>query len=341
MKRKTIKVGINGLGRIGRQLIHQLVDNSFFKIQHINELNTDLKNIVYLLNYDSIYENNKKQSFEARSKKLIYKKKIINATHFEDTIKVNWKKKNCDIVIDSTGILKNVTNSKRIGLPVFVTHTPSKGIDNYVIANINDQKIHLKKNSVTSLSICDATAIAPIIEFVIKKVGKIDGHVTTLHPWLSYQNLLDNYVGSSSIPSQYWKEYSLGRASVGNLIPKETSTVKALEKSMNINLENLTSLSIRVPTSIVSSAIMTFSSLKQTKNKPSKDLFVDYFKSKPHVHLNYESKVSSDFKRSSYACSVDMNFLKMSEKTMSILIWYDNEAGYVSQIINSIKKILK
>jgi len=340
MRSKFIKVGINGLGRIGRQLIHQLIDNNLFKIQHVNELNTDLKNIAYLLNHDTVYENNKSSKFGFKNNSLNYKNKKISASHFNNTMEVNWKKKNCDIVIDSTGILKNVTYSKKIGLPVFVTHTPSNGVDNYVIANVNDKNVILKKNSVISLSICDATAVAPIVEFVLKKFGKLDGHLTTLHPWLSYQNLLDNYVASSSIPSQYWKEYALGRSSIGNLIPKETSVVQALEKTGQFKLQNLTSFSLRVPTSIVSSSIINFNISDEQKFKINKNTIENYFSNKKYVHLSYDSKVSSDFKKSYYACSIDMNFLKISKKTLSFLIWYDNEAGYVSQIINSIKRIL-
>ena len=111
-----------------------------------------------------------------------------------------------------------------------MSHTPNKYIDKYVVPNINENEVDLNKDKVISMSICDTTAIAPIVKKIDQKFKILNGHITTLHPWLNYQNLSGNHVLASGIPNSYWKDYSLGRKSTENLIPKTTTAVSALEK---------------------------------------------------------------------------------------------------------------
>ena len=328
-----IRVGINGAGRIGRHLIRQICNDKKFNLSLINEINPDIKNIVYLLNHDSAYELEKK--FSHKNKDILLNNQKISLFCKKKISDINWSKY-CDIVVDSSGILLNAKIAQKIKIPFFFTNVFNRYIDRYVIPNINDKKIKIKKNSNISMNICDVVATAPIIDFFRKRNTIISGHITTLHPWLNYQNLSDNYTASSSMPETYWKDYALGRSSSVNLIPKESSLLFSLKKVLKNSMSNISCFSFRTPMPVVSSAIISFN----LKNKFLKSEFLKNFINNESVKFNSENLVSSDFKKLKSACMVDLRFLKINKKMVSFPIWYDNEYGYSYQIIQSIKKIL-
>ena len=337
------KVGLNGLGRIGRQIFLQLLNNPKFKIVQVNELNSNLKNIAYMLKYDSTYgvSNNK---YKIVKNKIIIENKRNKEVFFTHQKKINdikWKK-DISFVIDATGVDQNVINSNSFKKPIFFTWCPSKGIDKYIIPNVNDDEVHLKNHKLISTSICDAVAIAPILKLLNDNLNIVNGHVTTLHPWLNYQNLLDNSVISSSVPNNYWDEYSLGRSAITSIIPKTTTTINAVGKIIkNIN-NKISSFSYRVPTAIVSSAIISLNFKENINEKIFLNLLNKNFLQKDKVvHINYDPKVSIDYKNLEYACSLDVRFIRHVGKNINFIIWYDNEYGYVKQILKSIEKILK
>lgn len=343
MKKKVInnkiKVGINGLGRIGRNILKLLLEHKFFELSLINEINPDIKNLTYLLNYDSIYNQNyvSKNKITNKNNYLIFKNKKIKVTHSKDIKKINWLD-SCDVIIDSSGTLKNVKDFKTINLPVFITHTPDNFIENYIIPNINDHHKFENFNTTFSMSICDVVAISPIINFLTKNNTISGGHITTLHPWLNYQNLSDSFIKSISIPESYWSEYALGRSSVSNLIPKETSLLKALCKVLPDTKKNFSSFSIRTPLPIVSSAIITFNKCKDINVE---NLLKKNFQKSNIVKIETDHLVSSDYIKLKNASALDTKFTKEDKKNITIILWYDNEYGYSYQILNSIKKLIK
>lgn len=336
---KKIKVGLNGAGRIGRNILKLLLENKFFELSLINEINPDIKNLIYLLNYDSIYSSdfNTKNKITKKNDYIIYKNKNIKVTHSKDIKKINWLDY-CDIIIDSSGILKNVKDFKSIDLPVFITHTPENFIDHYIIPNINDHLKFENFNTTFSMSICDVVAISPIINFLIKNNLISGGHITTLHPWLNYQNLSDSFIKSISIPESYWSEYALGRSSVSNLIPKETSLLKALNKVLPDVKKIFSAFSIRTPLPIISSAIITFNKSKDIKIE---SLLKKNFQKSNIIKIETDYLVSSDYVKLKNASALDAKFTKEDKKNITITLWYDNEYGYSFQILKSIKKLIK
>ena len=336
---KKIKVGINGAGRIGRNILKLLLDHKFFELSLINEINPDINNLIYLLNYDSIYNKDFDSKYRIIKKNdyIVFKNKKIKVTHSKDIKKINWLDY-CDIIIDSSGTLKNVKDFKSIDLPIFITHTPEKFIDNYIIPNINDHLKYENFNTTFSMSICDVVAISPIINFLMKNNYISGGHITTLHPWLNYQNLSDSFIKSVSIPESYWSEYALGRSSVSNLIPKETSLLKALSKVLPDARNNFSSFSIRTPLPIVSSAIITFN---KSKDINIESLLKKNFKKSNIVKIETDYLVSSDYIKLKNASALDAKFTKEDKKNITITLWYDNEYGYSYQILKSIKKLIK
>lgn len=336
-----IRLGINGLGRIGRCILRLSLINKNIKVEHINDINPDINNIAYLIKYDStfgplnktvIIKNN---TLEINGSKITY-------SNFKDISKVNWHKKKINIIVDSSGNKKNIINSKKlkkyVDHIVFTNHVEKKFINRTLIFGVNENEFE-KNDFLLSSSICDATAIAPVLKTIDLNFGISTGFLTTLHPWLSYQNLLDGPSRSYTIPGQIIDNYALGRASINSVIPKNTSAMKAtFEVLPSIKGKFLTN-SYRIPTSIVSSADIT---LKLNKNINYEKIYKVLKKvNKKILKLNREPLISIDFVRNSNSSVLDLRFLKIMNNYLKFIIWYDNEWGYSSRVIDLINFIDK
>ena len=111
----------------------------------------------------------------------------------------------------------------------FVTQAPGTDVDFTMVLGCNHDQLNILKHKVIATSICDATALAPVMECLDREIGISSGQVTTLHPWLSYQNLMDGSSVSWSVPGDIYHHYALGRAAIGNIIPKPTSAIATTE----------------------------------------------------------------------------------------------------------------
>ncbi len=191
-----IHVGINGFGRIGRAVTKIISRSKNIKVSVINEIDDDINNLYYLLKYDSIYGKFDQKVKVDNKKKIISigknKIKIFSKKNIDD---VNWKNFKLDLVIDATGVEKNIINAKKIInnklSKVIITHSPDKYVDTTIILGVNEKSYSFKKHNIISSSICDATALGPVLSELEKVYGIEKGFVTTLHPRLSYQNILD------------------------------------------------------------------------------------------------------------------------------------------------------
>ena len=342
-----IKIGINGCGRIGRAITRIISNSQNIKITAINDIDDDVKNLAYLLKYDSIYGKFKQQVKAEKKNQIYVGNNKINFYSKEVINDVPWHKHNIDIVIDSSGVEKNVINSKKIIgsklSKVLITHSPDKNIDFTLILGVNEKKYDNKKHNIISSSICDASALGPILYQLEKYYGIESGYVTTLHPRLSYQNLLDGSLKSVSNPGHNWKDYSLGRDSIVNLIPKKTTAVKAVTKCIKSLTNKISGMSFRVPTSIVCASDITVKlSSKATKMKllshfkrlsvSQKNIFG--FQEDPLVSLDHLGTTRSVIVDANFIDVIDTNLLKM-------VIWYDNEWGYSNRVVDIAKFIYK
>ena len=343
-----INVGINGFGRIGRAITRIISKSKDIKIKAINDIDEDIHNLSYLIKYDSTYgkincevkKNINTNTISINKKRIkFFSKKSIN--------EVPWKKYNLDIVIDATGVEKNIIDAKKILnkklSKVLITHSPDKYVDTTLIMGANEKSYDFNKHNIISSSICDASAIAPILSELEENFGVERGFITTLHPRLSYQNILDGSLKSVSNVGHNWKNYSLGRDSISNLIPKNTTAIKAVTKCLK-SLENkIDGLSFRVPTAIVCASDLTI----QLKKKISKKTVFEHFKmlSKKKGKIfgfQEESLVSLDHLGTSKSVIVDANFINVIDSNLlKIVIWYDNEWGYSNRVVDIVRLVLK
>lgn len=336
-----INIGINGYGRIGR-VIHRIADlNSNLNVIVINDINPDINNIAYLANYDSTYGRrdfflNVKDNF------LISEKNSIKVFHESNISQVPWGDLGVNIVIDSSGILENLKFSLLLREQVdnvIVTNSPSQElVDKTVIYGVNENEIDQNNDFLLSSSICDAIAFAPLAKLIDSEFTIEQGFLTTLHPWLGYQNLLDGPSKSYAQPGKIYDDYVLGRSSNMTLIPKNTSAISATCKVLPQLKNKFLAMSYRIPTSIVSSADATLKVKKNVSLSHLVELLRDSERKFPKIiNNNYDALVSTDFIKTDFSVVVDHRFLKVENGFIKTLSWYDNEWGYSSRVIDLVK----
>ena len=342
-------VGINGFGRIGRAIFRINLKHNVFRVVAINDINPSVDNLAYMLKYDSTYGvldadvNNNKDSL------LINKGELIEIYHKQCISEVPWEKFEVDVVIDASGVHENLLHKKELkdkGIKYqIVTNTPdSDEVDKYIIVGVNEDTPLGSDSFLISSSICDANAVAPVLNILNTNFGVDHGFLTTLHPWLSYQNLLDGPSRSFAYPGTVIDNFTLGRASINALIPKTTSALRASAKVLDFLIDKFQSLSFRVPTPIVSTADI---SVKLKKNSDINDIINIFNVAEKKQKLNIiknntDPLISTDFIRSDYSAIIDHRWTQLNDSNyLKLILWYDNEWGYSCRVVDLVKIIFE
>jgi glyceraldehyde 3-phosphate dehydrogenase len=343
---RKIRIGINGFGRIGRAFARINLKYGIYDIVLINDIDPDINNIAYLLKYDSTYGKLQNDKISVEDQYILVNKERIKFTSHANVADVDWNNHGVDVIIDSSGVLQNVLMAKELVKSsvkkVLVTHSPKENIDFTFMYGVNDHLYKKSKHHVVSTSICDANAVAPFFRLIDESFGIELAEVTTLHPWLSYQNLLDGGIKSISSPGHYWSDYALGRSSIGGLIPKQTTLVSALEKVLPDLSSSVHAMSFRTPTAIVAAADGVFLLKKETTIEDIKNIISKYEIAFPGVlQLDGRSLISTDYLANENAAIIDERWLSLNGgKMLKFVLWYDNEWGYTKRVYDSIKHIL-
>ena len=341
MNRK-LRLGLNGLGRIGRHIFKMCIDDPIIELIGINEINPDLNNWAYTLNYDSIYGQSKYKSF-VENNKIICNGNSIYSSINQDINEVPWEDWGVDIVIDSSGVLENTIRAKKIinrnVKKIIFTNSP-QNIDFTMILGVNEKQYIPEEHNLIASSICDATALSPVIKVIDNFYRIKHGYVTTLHPWLSYQNLMDGPSSSWSVPGEVYHHFALGRSAIGNMIPKPTSAMDAVFEVLPSITRDIGSFSYRTPTQIIGSADLTLTVEKNANKKEIIKALQDYQSTQKYNILKIDNSplVSMDYIGEDYSAVVDTRWLDViNDKLIKIVLWYDNEYGYCCNVINQVK----
>ena len=340
---KKLNIAINGFGRIGRALTKINEEFHKFNLVLINDLNPNIENLAYLLRYDSTY-GNLNSKIKISKKNIFINNKKIEITSNKNIEKLILAKYNVDILIDASGV--NFSKNQYLNLlkkqklkKIIITHSSSNS-DIEIIMGLNESKLK-DSHSIISSSICDANAISHIVKFIDDNYEINTGNITTLHHWLSYQNLVDGSSLSVSNPSLIWDDFALGRASANNIIPKNTTAVKAIEKVLPKIKNKLSSFSYRTPTDIVCSADLTFFLKKKIALSSFKKKIINQFSNSKYFHINNESLVSIDYKKMSQSLSIDMKWICVNKNMVKVILWYDNEWGFSNRVYNLLEMYKK
>ena len=251
----SIKVLLNGAGRVGKAVLKQLLEYKEFEIKIINDINPYIENLVYSINYDSTYGKLDDRFKIIENNFIENSKSKIKVTNFDSLNKIDLK--DIDIIIDSSGKKEDINLLKQLPVnAIFLTH-PNKSADINMILGANEKELDPSFHKIISTSSCNATALLPALKLVDEKKEILCGDIITIHPLLNHQRVLDgSFVGSAT--REVDCNFEFGRSSTQNIIPNKTTTITAcsyvLEK---FNQDLISSNSLRVPTDTVGAINVT------------------------------------------------------------------------------------
>lgn len=348
-----VKVGINGFGRIGRQVLSAMVDKGALgkevEVVAVVDVSTDAKYFAYQMKYDSVHGQFKgtitteKSSPSAAEDDVLVvngdKIKCVMAT--KEPGQLPWKDLGVEIVIESTGLFTDSEKAKghlAAGAKKVVISAPAKGEVKTIVMGVNDNEYDAAKHNIVSNASCTTNCLAPVVHVILKEGFGIEtGLMTTIHSYTATQKTVDG-------PSK--KDWRGGRAAAINIIPSTTGAAKAVGEVLPVTKGKLTGMAFRVPTADVSVVDLTFRTEKDTsieeidaKLKAASKTYL-----KGILGAADEEVVSTDFihdNRSSIYDSLAtlQNNLKGEKRFFKVVSWYDNEWGYSCRVVDLVKLI--
>lgn len=333
-----MKILINGIGRIGKAILKIAQKDKNIHIVAINDINPCIENIAYTINYDSTY-GTLEDKFKIKDNYIVNKKNKIAIFNKENLSDINLKKLDIDYIIDSSGVKQDLKKLKKLPVKKLLLTHPNKDADINLIMGVNQDNLN-DTHKIISTSSCNATALLPVLKIIDDNFKMECGEITTIHPLLSHQKVLDNNC-AKSMTRGIECNFEFGRSVLDNIIPSNTTTIDACSYILpHINSNIFASSSLRVPTKTVGAIeISVYLKDKCSKNTLIK-LLKKYEKEQSYkTILNSDEKlVSCDFKKLSYNCAIDHRFTDVKlEKMLKMTIWYDNEWGYANKVIEALK----
>ncbi len=307
------------------------------EIVAINDINRDIENIAYTINYDSTY-GWLQHKFKAHNGAIKNKKQTVQVFHESSLAYINFEALNIDYIIDSSGTCPDFQILHKLPVQnILITH-PNKDADINVIMGVNHEHIK-QQHKIISTSSCNATALLPVLQLIDDTFTIECGEITTIHPLLNHQKVLDTHCIESKI-REVQCNFEFGRSALDNIIPTQTTTIEACSYVLpHINKSILSSSSLRVPIATVGAIDVTILIQKSSSKEELVALFKQYQKNQKYkiIHNNFAHLVSSDFKKLPYNLSIDHRFTKVKiGKMIKLLLWYDNEWGYAQKVVDTI-----
>jgi len=347
----TVKVGINGFGRIGRMVFQSICDQGLLgkeiDVVAVVDMATDAEYFAYQIKYDSVHGHFKhnvstKKSDPSKEEHDIivvngHEVKCVAAT--KSPADLPWKALGVDYVLECTGIF---TDSDSAGLHIkagakkVIISAPGKGDVKTIVMGVNENEYDAANHNIVSNASCTTNCLAPIVYVLLKEgIGIETGLMTTIHAYTATQKTVDG-------PSK--KDWRGGRAAAVNIIPSSTGAAKAVGEVLPVTKGKLTGMSFRVPTPDVSVVDLTFRTEKDTSIEEIDALFkkasTTYLKD--ILGVTTEELVSTDFIHDSRSSIYDSNAtlqnnLKGEKRFFKVVSWYDNEWGYSNRVVDLVK----
>jgi glyceraldehyde 3-phosphate dehydrogenase len=330
----AVKVGINGFGRIGRNVFRTALGNPDIEFVAVNDLTTPAT-LAHLLKYDSIL-GNLKNEISAGDDHIVVDGKKIKVFAERDPAKLDWASVGAEIVVESTGFFTDGEKAKaHLGSTVkkVIISAPATNEDLTVVLGVNDSKYDAAKHNVISNASCTTNCLAPIVKVIHETFTIQSGIMTTIHSYTNDQVILDT-------PH---KDLRRARAAALSMIPSSTGAAKALKLVIPEMDGKLDGFAIRVPTPNVSVVDLTFVAEKpitvETINAAIKSAAEGELKG--ILGYTEEELVSSDFKGNPLSSIFDSKLTKVVGNMGKIISWYDNEWGYSNRVKDLILFLVK
>lgn len=319
------RVAINGLGRIGRATLKVLIESPDLELVAVNDL-IPSEEIVYLLKYDSVYGHYDKK-LGHKENEISVGGKTIRKFQEKDPGQLPWKDNNIDIVFECSGLFTEKEDMQKhldAGAAHVILSAPAKGEGvTFIIPGINEPEAGDKLISTAS---CTTNCIAPVIEILNRRIGVEKAIMTTVHAYTSSQELVDTT----------HKKRRRGRAAAVNFVPTSTGAAKATAKVLTEMEGIFDGVAIRGPVPAGSIADITVITKKDTSVEEINTLFKEEAEGryKGIVGASEEDLVSSDIIKDSRGSIVDLEMTMVVDGNLvKVMSWYDNEWGYVNQMV--------
>ncbi|OKY24954.1 type I glyceraldehyde-3-phosphate dehydrogenase [Thalassotalea sp. PP2-459] len=323
----TIKVGINGFGRIGRFVFRAAAERNDIEIVGINDL-IDVEYMAYMLKYDSTH-GRFKGTVDVEGGQLIVNGKAVRVTAERNPADLKWDAIGVDVVVESTGLfLTDETARKHIeaGAKKVVMSAPSKDATPMFVMGVNNDSY--QGQDIVSNASCTTNCLAPIAKVLNDKWGITDGLMTTVHATTATQKTVDG-------PSV--KDWRGGRGASQNIIPSSTGAAKAVGKVIPELNGKLTGMSFRVPTPNVSVVDLTVNLAKPASYKEICQAMKDAANNELNGVLGYteDQVVSNDFIGETCTSVFDAGAgIALTDTFVKVVSWYDNEIGYSTKVLD-------
>ena len=322
----AVKVGINGFGRIGRNVFRTALNNPEIEFVAVNDL-TSPATLAHLLKYDSIL-GNLKQTITSGEDFISIDGKQIKVFAERDPAKLAWASVGAEVIVESTGHFTDAEKAKaHLGETVkkVIISAPATNEDITIVLGVNHDKYDAAKHHVLSNASCTTNCLAPVVKVLNDTFGITSGIMTTVHSYTNDQVILD-------FPH---KDLRRARAAAINMIPSTTGAAKALKLVIPEMAGKLDGFSMRVPTPNVSVVDLTFNTEKPISVESVNAAMKQASEGALHGYLGYteEELVSSDFKGDSRSSIFDSKLTKViGNNTGKVISWYDNEWGYSCRV---------
>jgi glyceraldehyde 3-phosphate dehydrogenase len=330
-----MKIGINGFGRIGRNVFRAGLNSPELEFVAVNDI-TDAKTLGHLLKYDSVI-GNFSGTVELKDTTLIVNGKPLKILSEKDHTKLPWKDLGVDIVIESTG-LKHFTDGDAAkqhltnGAKKVIISAPAKSPDVTIAMGVNDSIYDPAKHNIISNASCTTNCLAPVAKVLLENFGIKKGLMTTVHSYTNDQKLLD-------LPHS---DLRRARAAALNMIPTSTGAAKAIGLVIPELKGKMDGVAIRVPTPNVSLVDLVIDSEKPATKEAVNAAFKAAADGPMKHILEYTDAplVSSDFRGNPHSAIFDSGLTYAIDNMIKVGAWYDNEWGYSCRVIDLTKKII-
>ena len=343
----SVRVGINGFGRIGRlvfRALHEMGASAReLEVVAVGDI-VPADNLAYLLKYDSTQgafkgqvTSKKSSSDKTEDDVLVVDGKDILVVSAKTPAELPWKSLGVDVVIESTGLFTEADKAKghiSAGAKKVIISAPAKGEDLTVVMGVNDDKYDAAKHSVISNASCTTNCLAPVVHVLLKEgFGVAEGLMTTVHAYTATQKTVDG-------PSK--KDWKGGRSAAINIIPSSTGAAKAVGLVLPEIQGKLTGMSFRVPVPTVSVVDLTVKTTKATSladiKRAMKNASETYLKG--ILGFTEDEVVSSDFIHDARSSIFDAgSSIELNKNFFKLVAWYDNEWGYSRRVVELTKLV--
>ncbi|MFH1753445.1 MAG: type I glyceraldehyde-3-phosphate dehydrogenase [Candidatus Omnitrophota bacterium] len=332
----SVRVGINGFGRIGRNVLRAAIDNDFIEIVGVNDLPVPIDVLAHLLKYDSVH-GRLKVKVEAKKDSIVVDGKEIKIMTYKNPAEIPWKDLDVDIVVESTGVFTEKEKAEahiKAGAKKVIISAPAKNEDITIVLGVNEGMYDPDKHNVISNASCTTNCLAPVAKVLLDNFGIERGIMTTIHSYTNDQKILD-------LPH---KDLRRARAAALSMIPTSTGAAKAVGLVLPQLKGKMDGLAIRVPTPNVSLVDLVCTvSRDVTVEEVNKALETAALgELKGILEYTEEPLVSKDFNGNPASSIVDAKSTKVIDKRLvKILSWYDNEWAYSCRVVDLIEYVAK